>query len=768
MGRVTSRLRAVVMVVKVVNVVNVVGSLLLLLSCATTLEARGIVSGWAQRGGQQVTVNGLKSTTKHPRSFPSAAITVYKSGTTTKATIYSTNAGATLANPFSADSTSYYQFFTDEVTVDLLISGSGVASYTLTNTIPSSLGGGGLTLNVTDFGAKCDSTTDDTVALTAALTAGATSGATISFPRGVCMVSSELSIPISAIGMRVSGVGIANGSLSLASVIRASVPMRSVLAVLAPYQDIQGIAFDANNLATYATFVNNGAESRFFRTWHVQAVEDGIYLDATGNNDGIKFDTVWCTSNGSKYRTAGLATRYPAGNRVTTISGTATSVAGNSTITIAAGTDLTTLGVRKGDWVYLSGTVPQWCQISSVTSTTIVTTAFHKPYVSAAGVDYALLSGDGYHETRQGDNNIGIFTGGLFRGNAASGMALAGLFGPTITGPQCDLNGAFGVTIGYADGATPLNGLTLIDPYFEANGLGTVFVGAVFRGFIQVGKDAGVYQTNSNLTWAPGQIYDTASVVQPTVINGFSYMPTAGGISGTVEPVWPVVGGSTIVDGTLTWTCIPLSSGWQASSGFTEIVDTKFLINGQERLVTGNANGLTQTATYTNFTHANLRIGAGQQFQSFVVNITNVTGTLKVTFGTEIINYHAPRPILIGRIVSATNTALTLPINLDAANGFGTVGAGVAPAEPYKLVFNTDDQTPEGALPITGSAVVEYNTTGTALNAALVAQNININGATRQRLALYLSDNTGTTFNINTTNITAGKGISIRVNAWIY
>lgn len=66
--------------------------------------------------------------------------------------------------------------------------------------------------------------------------------------------------------------------------------------------------------------------------------------------------------------------------------------------------------------------------------------------------------------------------------------------------------------------------------------------------------------TSSNiggqLTWKATQAYGVGAWANPiTGGAGFAFKATAGGSSGSTEPTWPVVVGTTVVDGTVTWTC---------------------------------------------------------------------------------------------------------------------------------------------------------------------------------------------------------------------
>lgn len=54
--------------------------------------------------------------------------------------------------------------------------------------------------------------------------------------------------------------------------------------------------------------------------------------------------------------------------------------------------------------------------------------------------------------------------------------------------------------------------------------------------------------------WTPATEFAQDAVVVPPVPNGRKYKCTTAGISGAAEPVWPVVSGGAVVDGTATWT----------------------------------------------------------------------------------------------------------------------------------------------------------------------------------------------------------------------
>jgi hypothetical protein len=55
--------------------------------------------------------------------------------------------------------------------------------------------------------------------------------------------------------------------------------------------------------------------------------------------------------------------------------------------------------------------------------------------------------------------------------------------------------------------------------------------------------------------WATITAYALGVERRPTVSNGYRYEVTTAGTTDVAEPVWPVVPGATVADGTVTWTC---------------------------------------------------------------------------------------------------------------------------------------------------------------------------------------------------------------------
>lgn len=63
------------------------------------------------------------------------------------------------------------------------------------------------------------------------------------------------------------------------------------------------------------------------------------------------------------------------------------------------------------------------------------------------------------------------------------------------------------------------------------------------------------YQACNPPEWTAATSYSAGDVVRPTTRNGYVYVCTAEGTSGSSEPTWPVTVGATVTDGTVTWEC---------------------------------------------------------------------------------------------------------------------------------------------------------------------------------------------------------------------
>lgn len=88
--------------------------------------------------------------------------------------------------------------------------------------------------------------------------------------------------------------------------------------------------------------------------------------------------------------------------------------------------------------------------------------------------------------------------------------------------------------------------------YFGSNATGTQLEAVSNPGVDQIT----ITPTNNLPAWAATTAYSLGDRVEPTTPNTYVYEVTTAGTSGGSEPTWPTTVGSTVVDGTIVWTCI--------------------------------------------------------------------------------------------------------------------------------------------------------------------------------------------------------------------
>lgn len=157
----------------------------ILLFSALSASAQYVkVLGVAEQSNTVLTV-GTASSTKAPRTFPSATIDIYASGTTTHLSIFSNSTGSVKSNPFVADSFAVYDFFVAPGTVfDVRISPSGGTPSPFTRAGYTAPGGStGATVMA------CVGTNDTTI-----LAAASVLAQTIIIPKGVTCASNSQTI----------------------------------------------------------------------------------------------------------------------------------------------------------------------------------------------------------------------------------------------------------------------------------------------------------------------------------------------------------------------------------------------------------------------------------------------------------------------------------------------------------------------------------------------------------------------------------------------
>ena len=97
--------------------------------------------GFAQQGAVMVLTNGVYSQTLVQGSFPFATITVYLTGTTQLATIFSDNnvPPTPMGNPFTADEFGYWWFYAPDGRYDITLHADDAFAWTIGDVLLSDL-----------------------------------------------------------------------------------------------------------------------------------------------------------------------------------------------------------------------------------------------------------------------------------------------------------------------------------------------------------------------------------------------------------------------------------------------------------------------------------------------------------------------------------------------------------------------------------------------------------------------------------------------------
>lgn len=196
-------------------------------------------------------------------------------------------------------------------------------------------------------------------------------------------------------------------------------------------------------------------------------------------------------------------------------------------------------------------------------------------------------------------------------------------------------------------------------------------------------------------------------------------------------------------------------------TGNHQDADGNFLLPAQ------NGAATTSNGSYVDFTRTDKPLNSEggfslsqQLLQCFTVEIINTAGTLQHRIVAGPFNLTASG--YATKISGASATLANTP-TVGAGTGF-TNGAGIDGGNA--IVLNTAAQT-SATLWVTAN--VEYHD-GNTVNptAAAVFSSTDVNGTTRNRLMIYITNAmTGANWTINTTNLPAGKSIFVKVTGWL-
>lgn len=169
-------------------------------------------------------------------------------------------------------------------------------------------------------------------------------------------------------------------------------------------------------------------------------------------------------------------------------------------------------------------------------------------------------------------------------------------------------------------------------------------------------------------------------------------------------------------------------------------------------------NGLIASGTVgRGDTFESISLGA---WQNFIIQVRNNAGTRQHRIVGDFIQSQATNTAT--RITGFSATYATLP-TVDAVTAF-TSGAGVLSGVPTVLMLDT---AAAQNVRVSGSCVVESNSTGTPYTCTLSTTSQNVNGTTRVRPVVYLINAAGANVNWDTAVIGAGTNIAVRVSMYI-
>ncbi|MDA8104658.1 MAG: hypothetical protein M0Z71_04695 [Nitrospiraceae bacterium] len=104
-------------------------------------------------------------------------------------------------------------------------------------------------------------------------------------------------------------------------------------------------------------------------------------------------------------------------------------------------------------------------------------------------------------------------------------------------------------------------------------------IGVLFRGcnFTET-----IQSSSGAVVWVATTAKSLNNLVTPTVANGFYYKCTVAGTTGASQPAWPTVEGQTVVDGTVTWTCMVAKVDYDPNSNTStsESLSLYFYLDG--------------------------------------------------------------------------------------------------------------------------------------------------------------------------------------------
>mgnify|MGYP001606216226 CR=1 FL=1 len=244
---------------------------------------------------------------------------------------------------------------------------------------------------------------------------------------------------------------------------------------------VNGLPFGSPRKAVDIILINGCGTSTFDDLSIGGAIRDGVHFGEGGGqiNDRCRFTSCVFAQCGTLYTHPDLleprfhhrtgVDYYPSVTYVCT-------VVESTGILTSAAASFVTWGVRKGDPIEI-GLIGGLGIVESVESETSLT-LYSVTSGDVTDAPFGLAIGCGWFEERSGDNNIHLVTNSLFRGCAAQGLVMWGLYGHTVIACQFDYILFNAIRIGMTGGAPTLDPC-VIRCYFEGIGRRDFVFGSV-------------------------------------------------------------------------------------------------------------------------------------------------------------------------------------------------------------------------------------------------------------------------------------------------
>lgn len=257
-------------------------TIILILLLGINIFAKTNIQGIASKGGLVIQTSPTVSY-KTIQSFPSCTITVYITGTTNLAIIYSDNAGTLKSNPFTANSDASFSFYADNGRYDVKLSGTGITTpFTpLVDVVVKDANEDNY--SPTNYGALCDGVTLDTINFSSMISDIGSTKATIRLPKSPCRLASFSFPSNTTIDYGNSGGLYADNNTTVITIIGPQVPSAPTDFLVQRYYNLLGSISNQGTLSISGNKSISGMYPEWFGGKGDKSTENGYAIQAIIN-----------------------------------------------------------------------------------------------------------------------------------------------------------------------------------------------------------------------------------------------------------------------------------------------------------------------------------------------------------------------------------------------------------------------------------------------------------------------------------------------------